>query len=321
MPKIAAALPDPADAAPPAAPRLRRTFPGVGRCDGVFWFGNVDWWYHNRGHSSTRVATRLARRVPTVYINSIGMRMPVPGKTEIAWRRYHRKLGSLLKGLRRDEASGLWVYTPLFVPRYSARMVEFNGALLALQVRLLRRWLGLRRPSACVSLPTVAPAVERMTWVKVVFERCDDFTAMPGVDVPLIAALERRLLERCDHAAYVSRELFDHERDRVADAEFVSHGVDSEHLARARPLDGPRPPAPGAIQDLPRPLVGFFGGMDDYRMDAELILKQAYWDGALKHHPCNSRLSCKAFPSGLSILSEPRTPNFIVSASALFHRL
>ena len=57
-------------------------------CDGIFWFGNVDWWYHNRGHSSVRMSTRLARLVPTVYVNSIGMRMPVPGQTEIAWKRY-----------------------------------------------------------------------------------------------------------------------------------------------------------------------------------------------------------------------------------------
>src|SRR5512135_1119536 len=37
---------------------------------------------------------------------------------------------------------------------------------------------------------------------------------------------------------------------------------------------------------------------------AELDLKQAYWDGALEHHPCNFRLSGKGFPRGLSISSE-----------------
>jgi hypothetical protein len=35
-----------------------------------------------------------------------------------------------------------------------------------------------------------------------------------------------------------------------------------------------------------------------------IVLKQAYWDGALEHHPCNFRLSDKGFPSGLSISSE-----------------
>ena len=77
-----------ADAAPPPAAGRRRALDDpTGACDGVVFFGNVDWWYHNRGHSSTRVAVRLARRVPTLYVNSIGMRLPVPGRTEIAWRR------------------------------------------------------------------------------------------------------------------------------------------------------------------------------------------------------------------------------------------
>jgi hypothetical protein len=244
-------------------------------CDGVLWFGNVDWWYHNRGHASVRMAARIARRVPTVYINSIGMRMPVPGKTEIAWKRYARKLKSLAKGLRRDEATGLWVYSPAFIPRYSPRMLDLNGRLLAAQVRWLRRRLGLRRPSACVSLPTWITTVERLDWRSLVFERCDDFTTLPEASGPLVAELERRLLDRCDHAAYVSRDLFDRERDGVADAQFLGHGVDVEQLSKARPIGGPLPEAPGALRDLPRPIVGFYGGMDDYRMDKELMVEVA----------------------------------------------
>lgn len=49
----------------------------------------------------------------------------------------------------------------------------------------------------------------------------------------------------------------------------------------------------------------------DVLADAELAtgvlrldLKQAYWDSALEHHPCNFRLSGKGFPRGLSISSE-----------------
>ncbi len=244
-------------------------------CDGVLWFGNVDWWYHNRGHASVRMATRVARRVPTVWVNSIGMRMPVPGQTEIAWKRYQRKLKSLFQGLKRDEATGMWIFSPLFIPRYSPRMLEANGRLLAPQMRWLCRELGISRPSACVSLPTWAPTVERLRWTSMVFDRCDDFTTLPESEGKQIAELERRLLDRSDHAAYVSQDLFDRERDTVADAQFIGHGVDFDHLARARPIDGPRPEAPPELRDLARPIVGFYGGMDDYRMDKELMIKVA----------------------------------------------
>ena len=244
-------------------------------CDGVLWFGNVDWWYHNRGHASVRMAVRIAEKVPTVWVNSIGMRMPVPGQTEIAWKRYARKLKSLTQGLKRDEATGMWIFSPLFIPRYSPRMLEWNGRLLAPQMRWLARRLGMKRPSACVSLPTWVPTVERLDWASLVFDRCDDFTTLPESEGKQVAELERRLLDRSDHAAYVSQDLFDRERATTADAQFIGHGVDVDHLARARPIDGPRPEAPDELRNLPRPIVGFYGGMDDYRMDKDLMIKVA----------------------------------------------
>jgi glycosyltransferase involved in cell wall biosynthesis len=202
--------------------------------------------------------------------------LPVPGKTEIAWRRYRRKLGSLLKGLRRDPDSGMWVYSPLFLPKYSPAIIELNGRLLAAQVAAIRRWLGLQRPSAAVSMPTMTPAVGRLPWVRVVFERCDDFTTLPEADAPAIAALERRLLALSDAAAYVSPELMDRERGAVPVAELIGHGVDFARLSAARPLGRPpEGPPPAPLAGLGRPIVGFFGGMDDYRMDAELMVEVA----------------------------------------------
>jgi hypothetical protein len=232
-------------------------------------------WYHNSGHASIRMATRIARRVPTVWINSIGMRLPVPGRTEIAWRRYQWKLKSLFKGLQRDPDPGMWIYSPLFVPLYSPQMIEFNGVMLAIQVKLLRRWIGMRQPSICVSMPTMTPAAERLSWTKVVFDRCDDFTKLPESDAKVISALEQRLLKLCDHAAYVSEDLYNLERSQVADAQLIGHGVDFQAFTSARPLEGNRHPRPAAIRNLKRPIVGFYGGMDDYRMDKELMIKIA----------------------------------------------
>ncbi|MDB5349035.1 MAG: hypothetical protein JWN86_282 [Planctomycetota bacterium] len=261
--------------APTRPARPRKIVAGEGPCDGVVFFGNVDWWYHNRGHSSVRTAVRMAKHVPSLFVNSIGMRIPVPGRTEIAWRRYVRKLKSLSKGLRRDRETGLWVYTPFFVPKYSARWVEVNGALLAAQVRVLRRHLGMERPSAFVSMPTMAPAVERLPWLRVVFERCDDFAALPEADAPMVAGLEKRLLTLCDYAAYVSPELMERDRHWAASPQLIGHGVDFEALSSSRPLGRPSVSFPKGIADLPRPVVGFFGAMDDYRMDVDLMVKIA----------------------------------------------
>ena len=237
--------------------------------DGVVHFGNIDWWYHNRGHSSVRMATRIAKHVPTLWINSIGMRMPVPGKTQVAWSRYWRKIKSLTRGLKRDPESGMYIYSPLFVPLYSAKMLQFNGWLLALQVKILRWRLNMKHPSAIVSMPTMTPAVEKLKWNKILFERCDDFTTLPEADKDRIAALEKRLLEISDTAIYVHEGLMERELGLVKESVLIGHGVDFDKFVAAR--NNPD----NSILDLPKPIIGFFGGMDDYRMDVELMIKIA----------------------------------------------
>lgn len=246
--------------------------------DSAVFFGNVDWWYHNRGHSSCRTAIRIARRVPTLWVNSIGMRMPVVGRTDIAGLRYWRKFRSLLKGLRRDRKTNMWVYSPLFLPSYGRLGLEINGRLVAWQVRAVRRLLGMRNPAAWISMPTFAAAIERTRWHRAIFDRCDDFSMLPEADAPIIAALERRLLTRCDAVAYVNDELFQREKDSVREAVLLGHGVDFELFASARPLQGPREivgSPPVEMRDLARPIVGFYGGIDDYRMDTELMRRIA----------------------------------------------
>ncbi len=244
-------------------------------CDGVIHFGNIDWWYHNRGHSSVRIANRIAKHVPTVWVNSIGMRMPIPGKTEIAWTRYWRKIKSLTKGLYHDPQSGMYVYSPIFIPRYSPAMLEFNGWLLALQVKIVCWRLKIKHPSALVSMPTMTPAVERGKWVKVVFERCDDFTTLPEANKKQIWELEKRLLGISDAATYVHEGLMQRETELVKKSVFVGHGVDFAHFVAARPLEGICIPIPESIRSFPKPIIGFYGGIDEYRMDVELMIKIA----------------------------------------------
>lgn len=245
-----------------------------GTADGVVCFAGVDWWYHNRGHSECQIMRRLAQRVPVLWVNSIGMRLPTPGKSEIMWTRYARKLRSTLKGLRRDEC-GLWVYSPIFIPRFTARAVEANGWLLDLQVGWLLRFLGIRQPSLFVTVPTACAAAERRRYVKTVFNRCDAFSEFPEVDAGLIGNLESRLLARADDVIYVNADLFERERDRVRHAHFADHGVDFEHFASARSLTGPVRAAPDVIANLPRPIIGFYGALDAYTVDLELMIRVA----------------------------------------------
>lgn len=257
--------PAPVQAAPHDGPRP----------DGVVCFAAVDWWYHNRGHSECQIMSRLAQRAPVLWINSIGMRAPSPGKTELVLHRYVRKLKSTFKGLRQDPATGMWVYSPIFIPRYTRRMVELNAALLRFQVGWLLRKLRIKRPAAWATIPTCAPIVEGRRWASSVFNRSDEFSAFPEADAALIAPLEQRLLKSCEHTVYVNRTLFDRERAQTRGADYLGHGVDFDHFAPARPAAAPPADGPEALKSLPRPIVGFYGALDDYTIDLELLIKTA----------------------------------------------
>jgi glycosyltransferase involved in cell wall biosynthesis len=244
---------------------------GQDAADGVVCFAGIDWWYHNRGHSEGQIMTRLARRVPVLWVNSIGMRVPRPGRTELAFARYWRKAKSTLRGLRRD-ASGMWVLSPLFLPRHSARALAFNGRVVGAQVRACCRFLGMERPAAWVTLPTAAPIVARGTWQRCVFSRSDDFAHLPEVDVAAIEGLERELFARADVTVFVNRVLYERDRALAREAQLLDHGVDFDHFAA---VDALRSDCPEELRALARPIFGYYGALDEYTIDAELLVAVA----------------------------------------------
>ncbi len=245
----------------------------LGPPDGIVCFAGVDWWYHNRGHSECQVMIRMAKSTKVLWVNSIGMRTPVPGKSEIPFKRYLRKLKSTLRGLRKDP-SGMWVLSPLFIPRFTPRVVRINGWLLRTQVGLVRRFLRMKRASTWITVPTAAPAVVDQRWERIVFNRSDEFSSFPEVDHDLIAGLERQLLAASDSVIYVNHELQDKERDAVRQSVFLGHGVDYDHFADAadRRSDDLRP---ARLADLPTPLIGFYGALDDFTVDLDLFVAVA----------------------------------------------
>lgn len=240
-------------------------------CGGVVCYAVIDWWYHPQGHGERQIMQRLARHMPVLWVNSIGMRFPRPGNSDLLWSRYLRKTRSVLKGLRRDP-SGVWVFSPLFIPCYSPRALKMNGYILDLQVRLVCRVLGIRNPGAWVTLPTSAPAVELGRWYKIIFNRCDLFSNFPESDRDSIRDLERRLLKMADHVLYCSRALLEGERKLTGKGSYLGHGIDLTHFHGS-----PRKEReiPALLSGLPRPVVGFYGSLDTYTIDLSLLVKVA----------------------------------------------
>jgi hypothetical protein len=242
--------------------------------DGVVVFGGIDWWYHNQGHSDVQIAKQLVRDHKVLWVNSIGMRAPTPGKTDLVVTRYVRKLKSTLRTLRTDE-SGIKVMSPIFLPAYSEAAIRRNGNLINAEVKLALRSMGVKNPAAFITVPTAVDAALNRGYTRVIFNRSDVFSAFPDVDSETIGRAERRLLHEADEVMFVNHGLMELEAHETKSHRFLGHGVDVDHFSVARPLEGPPHTPPPELADLPRPIIGFYGALDDYTVDLDLFVQVA----------------------------------------------
>jgi hypothetical protein len=74
------------------------------------------------------------------------------------------------------------------VPIYDDRFARVNGVLLRAQVAVACRLAGIARPACFVTLPTAAHAVTGRRLTRVVFNRSDNFGALPGEDATRLIA-------------------------------------------------------------------------------------------------------------------------------------
>jgi hypothetical protein len=239
----------------------------------ILCFCGQDWWYHNRAHSDFQLMTRAAKHRKVLLINSIGMRMPMPGKSPLPFRRIWRKLKSMLRHVRQPlpATPDFTVMTPLLFPFYgSAKARAFNARSIRAQVERRMRKMGMVDPHIIVTVPTAWDVAKDMARTSLVYNRSDKHSAFGEADQGLIAGLERELLTKSDGVLYSSRAFLASERELTGDrAFFLDHGVDSKHFA-------PRPRTEVLVaQGMKRPVIGFFGGLDDYVIDFDLLERLA----------------------------------------------
>jgi len=259
--------------------RLHRWPPPLGGDDpgasapGYVCFSAQDWWYHNQAHSDFQLMTRIAVHRKVLLVNSIGLRMPLPGRSTQFVRRLLRKAGSVAKLVRRPlpDVPGFHVMTPVMLPLYgSASVRRLNAALIRAQVTAVYRWLRLPAdPVVVVTIPTAWDVIEPMRRRSLLYNRSDRHSEFPESDRAIVRALEEKLLAQSDVILYVSRQLMADERALTGDrAVFLDHGVDLRHFTANDAL-------PADLEAIPRPRAGFFGGLDDYLVDFDLLERVA----------------------------------------------
>ncbi|GAA1276713.1 glycosyltransferase [Saccharothrix xinjiangensis] len=245
--------------------------PGGDAEHGWICFSAQDWWYHNRAHSDFQLMRSVAGRRRVLVVNSIGMRMPTRGNSTHVSRRILRKLRSVAKFVR-EPLPDFYVMSPLPLPFYGSPFLRrVNAVLVRAQVRLVATALRLRTPVIMVTIPTAWDVVAPMRRHRLVFNRSDRHSDFPEADRASIEVLERELLTHSDHVVYVSHALMEEERPLTGSrAHFLDHGVDVDHFT-ARPEHE----RPDDVRAIPGPRIGFFGALDDFVVDFDLLERVA----------------------------------------------
>ncbi len=237
-------------------------------------FGGEDWWYHHP-HSKNHLMRRFARAGnKVIFVNSISMGLPSLAHKDLL-PRVVRKVRSYAK-LARVTEEGITVVSPAALPFFgSAAARAVNRHLLSAQINLLARSRGLVRPVLWIAIPTAAEMIGRMNESLVVYQVSDKYDANTmdhATDPAAIRLMHERALDAADIIFYSGRKLFD-EAERGRERSYLlEQAVDFDHWARV--TDGTLDVAL-EIARIPQPRLGYFGAVETWLVDQELIKRAA----------------------------------------------
>jgi glycosyltransferase involved in cell wall biosynthesis len=240
---------------------------------GIIYFGN-DWFAENRT-SSHHVAERLSARTRVLYIDAPGLRAPKANGRDV------KKLGrKLLTAFRRPRAVGdrLWQMSVPQIPFRRVPLVRgLNVALGRLLVKRALIRLGFVRTVSWFAVPHPAFLANAFDETAVVYYCIDDYAALPDVDARAVAEMDAHLTSRADQVFVASSRMLQ-TKQHVQPATVLSpHGVD---VALFRTTSDPRLPVAPAAERLPRPVIGFYGLIEewiDLDLIADLAARRPHW--------------------------------------------
>ncbi len=224
------------------------------------------------GHDPTscnQVMRILARENRVLWLNSIASRTPNLTRGRDLGK-IARKLLSFLRGSRRV-ADNIWVYTPLVLPLHQKGWaVGLNRVLLRITLSLLRRSLGMKEFQLWVWVPTVAEYARHLGARGVVYYYTDNWSSFSGLDADRTREWVERLARESEAVFATSLGLAEQLRSVCPHVRSAPHGVEWEKFRAALDPDTPIPENIADLVALGRPIVGYFGLVEDW-LDLDML--------------------------------------------------
>jgi glycosyltransferase involved in cell wall biosynthesis len=238
----------------------------------IICFGGEDWWYHHP-HSKKHLMRRFARAGNKVmFVNSISMGLP-----SIAHKDLLPKIGRKLKSyakLVQTTDEGITVISPPTIPFFgSSAARKLNQKLLEARIGSLARKIGMSKPILWIAIPTAADIIGKLGESVVVYQVSDKYDANSedhAVDLDVIRTLHERAIEKADIVLYSGRKLLAEATIGREKSYLLEQAVDFDHWSKVADLE----PAPEIVA-IPGPRIGYFGAIEPWLVDQELLRKAA----------------------------------------------
>jgi glycosyltransferase involved in cell wall biosynthesis len=240
----------------------------------IICFAGEDWWYHHP-HSKAHLMRKFARAGnKVIFVNSISMGLPSLGHKDLL-PRIKRKLGSYSK-LAQETVEGITVVSPASLPFFgSAASRNVNRRLIGAQIRKLAESRGLTKPILWIAIPTAAEMIGEFDESAVVYHVSDKYDANTmdhATNPELIGEFHNRAIDAADIILYSGRKLLGEASRGRERSHLLEQAVDFEHWAKAG--SGELVVAP-EIACIPGPRLGYFGAIEPWLVDQELIKRAA----------------------------------------------
>jgi uncharacterized SAM-binding protein YcdF (DUF218 family)/glycosyltransferase involved in cell wall biosynthesis len=236
----------------------------------VVCISSIDWDFIWQGHQEI-MSTLAAQGHRVLFVENTGVRAPRARDLP----RVRQRIRNWWRGTKgfREERPNLFVYSPLLLPLPYSRIARaVNRLLLA---RALRRWMratGFYQPIVWTFLPTpvALDLIAALDPALTIYYCIDDLAASsPGAK--RIVSSEEQLFAQADLVFVTSEKLRQRAARISAHVHLFPFGVNFERFDRVRQAGDP---APADLEALPRPIVGYLGGLHQW-VDQELIVGAA----------------------------------------------
>jgi uncharacterized SAM-binding protein YcdF (DUF218 family)/glycosyltransferase involved in cell wall biosynthesis len=236
----------------------------------VICISSIDWDFIWQGHQQI-MATLAAHGNRVLFIENTGVRAPRLSDLP----RLRHRIANWWRSTRgfRQERPNLFVFSPLVVPLPYSLVARWINRLL--MVGAIRRWMKVMRfgrPIIWTFLPTplARDLIVALEPQLTVYYCIDDFLSS-SAQARRIERNEQQLLAEADLVLVTSVKLAERARRFRSQVELSPFAVDYAKFEAAR-LDGAA--APSDVAGLPRPVVGYVGGIHQW-VDQALLVETA----------------------------------------------